>query len=147
MVESVDFRKRYFATFFEESPMSNRISMDITQGITLLFLSGMSQVARALGIDRKSVARELRRSGGKGATDGKPPTWSAADNKQQSWLSKGACVGKIKNGPLKSARKWPLLKLPLNIYTRKTQSSIPIIAIKAQNRFKKTGGYVAFFAE
>ena len=89
MVESVDFRKRYFATFFEESPMSNRLSMDKTQGITQLFASGMSQrqIDRSLGIDRKSVARELRSSGAKGATDDKAPTGSSAS---ESIASKGA---------------------------------------------------------
>jgi len=50
--------------------------MDKTLGITQLFASGMSlrQIARTLGIDRKYVARELRRFGAKGATDDKAPT-------------------------------------------------------------------------
>jgi hypothetical protein len=75
---SVDFQRRYFGTFFEESPKSNRLSMDETQGITQVFASGMSQrqIDRSLGIDRKSVARELRSSGAKGATDDKAPTGS-----------------------------------------------------------------------
>jgi hypothetical protein len=78
----VDFYRRYFATFFEESPMPNRLSMDKTQGITQLFASGMSQrqIARALGIDRKSVARELRRSGAIWTTDGKAPTGCIASD-------------------------------------------------------------------
>jgi hypothetical protein len=32
--ELVDFYRRYFATFYEESPMPNRLSMDKTQGIS-----------------------------------------------------------------------------------------------------------------
>jgi transposase-like protein len=81
---SVDFLRRYFVSLFEESPMSNRLSMDKTQGITQLFASGMSQrqIDRALGIDRKSVARELRRSGAIGTTDDKAPTGPVADNEQ-----------------------------------------------------------------
>jgi DNA-binding CsgD family transcriptional regulator len=80
--ESVDFYKRYFVTLFEESPMPNWLSMDKTQGIMQLFASGMSQrqIARALRIDRKSVAGEWRRSGAKGTTDGKAPTGSVTDN-------------------------------------------------------------------
>jgi DNA-binding CsgD family transcriptional regulator len=87
--ESVDFYKRYFVTFFEESPMPNRFSMDKTQGITQLFASGMSQrqIARALGIDRKSIARELRRSEAKGTTDGKAPNGSVPSD---ALASKGA---------------------------------------------------------
>jgi hypothetical protein len=40
---SVDFLRRYFVSLFEESPMSNRLSMDKTQGITQRFAFGMSQ--------------------------------------------------------------------------------------------------------
>ena len=78
--------------------MLNRLSMDKTQGITQLFASGMSQrqIARALGIDRKSVAREFRRSGAKGATDDKAPTGSVPS---EAIAPKGASVQKNQKMP------------------------------------------------
>lgn len=56
--------------------MANRLAMDKTQGIMQLFAAGMSerQIARTLDIDRKSVDRELRLQGAKGATSTKAPT-------------------------------------------------------------------------
>jgi hypothetical protein len=50
--------------------------MDKTQGIMQLFAAGMSerQIARTLDIDRKSVDRELRLQGAKGANPTKAPT-------------------------------------------------------------------------
>ena len=58
--------------------MANRLAMDKTQGIMQLFASGMSerQIARTLDIDRKSVDRELRAQGAKGASSAKAPTGS-----------------------------------------------------------------------
>ena len=78
--------------------MPNRLSMDKTQGITQLFASGMSrrQIARALDIDRKSVARELRRSGAKGATDDKAPTGSVPS---EAIAPKGASVPRNQKMP------------------------------------------------
>jgi transposase len=54
--------------------------MDKTQGIMQLFAAGMSerQIARTLDIDRKSVDRELRSQGAKGARQTKAPTGSAS---------------------------------------------------------------------
>ena len=56
--------------------MANRLAMDKTQGIMQLFAAGMSerQIARTLDIDRKSVDRELRLQGAKGANPTKAPT-------------------------------------------------------------------------
>lgn len=55
--------------------MANRLAMDKTQGIMQLFAAGMSErrIARTLDIDRKSVDRELRLQGAKGATSTKAP--------------------------------------------------------------------------
>lgn len=58
--------------------MANRLAMYQTQGIMQLFASGMSerQIARTLDFDQKSVDRELRAQGAKGA---KAPTGGDAD--------------------------------------------------------------------
>ena len=59
--------------------MANRLKVEKIQGIKELFAAGMSerQIARTLDIDRKSVARELRRIGAKGASAAEAPTGSA----------------------------------------------------------------------
>lgn len=63
--------------------MVRRLEMDKTQGIEQLFASGMPkrQIARTLGIDRKSVDRHLAALSSKGATSsqslsGEAPTGS-----------------------------------------------------------------------
>ena len=63
--------------------MANRLAMDKTQGIMQLFASGMSerQIARTLDIDRKSVDRELRAQGAKGASSAKAPTGCELENR------------------------------------------------------------------
>ncbi|MBL8870686.1 MAG: helix-turn-helix domain-containing protein [Planctomycetaceae bacterium] len=62
--------------------MANRLAMDKTQGIMQLFAAGMSerQIARTLDIDRKSVDRELRLQGAKGANPTKAPTGCETTN-------------------------------------------------------------------
>jgi transposase len=59
--------------------VARRLDMDKTQGIEQLFSSGMSklQIARTLGINRKSVDRHLAVGSSKGATEQKAPTGKA----------------------------------------------------------------------
>ena len=59
--------------------MVRRLDMDKTQGIDQLFASGMSrrQIARTLGINRKSVDRHLANSQPKGASAQEAPTGQA----------------------------------------------------------------------
>lgn len=87
-VDSVDFH-RCFSTFFEESTMLKRRSMDETKGFMQLFASKISQrqITRALGIYRKFVARELRPTVAKGTTDGIAPTGCSSSD---TIASKGA---------------------------------------------------------
>jgi IS30 family transposase len=74
-----DFHGKYFVTFLGDASMANRLAMDKTQGIMQLFAAGMRerQIARTLDIDRKSVDRELRLQGAKGA---KSPTGCETSN-------------------------------------------------------------------
>jgi transposase len=66
-----------------------RLDMDKSQGIDQLFASGMSkrQIARTLGINRKSVDRHLAAGSSKGASAHEAPTGEALTG---SDLSKGA---------------------------------------------------------
>ena len=77
-----DFHGKYFVTFLGDASMANRLAMDKTQGIMQLFAAGMSerQIARTLDIDRKSVDRELRLQGAKGANPTKAPTGCETTN-------------------------------------------------------------------
>ena len=69
--------------------MVRRLDMDKTQGIDQLFASGMSrrQIARTLGINRKSVDRHLATSRPKGASVQEAPTGQAPTGSE---ISKGA---------------------------------------------------------
>ena len=69
--------------------MVRRLDMDKTQGIDQLFASGMSrrQIARTLGINRKSVDRHLATSQPKGASGQEAPTGQAPTGSE---VSKGA---------------------------------------------------------
>ena len=69
--------------------MVRRLEMDKTQGIEQLFAAGMAkrQIARTLGINRKSVDRHLAQLQSKGA---KALTGSEADKKIVDRASKGA---------------------------------------------------------
>ena len=69
--------------------MVRRLDMGKTQGIDQLFASGMSrrQIARTLGINRKSVDRHLATSQPKGASGQEAPTGQAPTGSE---VSKGA---------------------------------------------------------
>lgn len=58
-----------------ECAVVRRLDMDKRQGIKQLFASGMSmrQIARTLGINRKSVARHLAARSSKGASAAEAP--------------------------------------------------------------------------
>jgi transposase len=60
--------------------------MDKTQGIEQLFATGMSirQIARTLGINRKTVDRHLAAFGSKGATAAEAPTGEAPTGSDDS---------------------------------------------------------------
>ena len=66
--------------------MVRRLDMDKTQGIDQLFASGMSrrQIARTLGINRKSVDRHLATSQLKGASVQEAPTGQAPTGSEVS---------------------------------------------------------------
>jgi hypothetical protein len=107
--------------------------MDKPQGIEQLFASGMSkrQIARTLGITRKSVDRHLAAKSSKGATDQEAPTGAAtapsddskgakahtgsdANKNEEDETSKGAkslrTISLTHNAPFRSAQRWLLFK-------------------------------------
>ena len=95
--------------------MARELEMDKKQGIEQLFASGMPkrQIARTLGIDRKSVDRRVARLKSKGATSAGAPTGEAPTGSE---VSKGA------RAPTGSVADERVLSSPLN-ERLKTESS------------------------